>query len=74
MSGYDEADDVASEHLRWARGQGMTNAEVLRSIGLEIEQPGSDDVRGALAATWLEIRLPFIRPLTKAKRMGRRAA
>lgn len=66
--GFDEADRIAAEHIRWCRGQGMGYAEIMLSIGRTADPAaGPDDVLGAVAEAWLELRLTVPRALRLPK-------
>lgn len=48
--------DVALEHLRCCRVRGVSDAEILRSIGAEVpEHPTTAGVIGALEQAWLDL-------------------
>jgi len=59
----DEAMAVATEHVRWARSEGLSPAEIVRMYRLTTttaSSPTWDEVTWAVALTWTHLgRLPM---------------
>lgn len=48
--------DVALEHLKYCRATGMSDAEILASIGAEVpEKPTTAIVIGAIEEAWIDL-------------------
>ncbi len=53
---HEEAQEVASEHVAWARGVGEQPWRILAALGVPLARPGWDDVHTAVALAWLKMK------------------